>query len=90
MAIKAGHCNPGEEQTLFTHNVSTGSSHGVVTQQWHAGTHGDPIVRVYVDDETSDPAIQYAIALAHGLAAKDNGTYPFQSALFGHTHNMGW
>ena len=32
----------------------------------------------------------YRVALAHGLADLDNATSPFESALFGHTHSMGW
>ena len=32
----------------------------------------------------------YRVALAHGLADLDNATDPFESALFGHTHSMGF
>ena len=36
------------------------------------------------------PVADYRVALAHGLADLDNATNPFESALFGHTHSMGW
>eukprot|EP00656_Telonema_subtile_P057187 TRINITY_DN9350_c0_g1_i1.p1 TRINITY_DN9350_c0_g1~~TRINITY_DN9350_c0_g1_i1.p1 ORF type:complete len:369 (-),score=83.37 TRINITY_DN9350_c0_g1_i1:119-1225(-) len=96
VAIKAHLCSCTSqgcaEQELFSHNISDTATHGVITQMWHAGTSGDPRMRVYVDDEIGGPsaAVDYPVALAHGLAPEDNGTYPFQSEIFGHTHNMGW
>lgn len=44
VAIKAGHCKAGVEITVFEHNIS--GSNGVITQMWHAGTLGDPRMRV--------------------------------------------
>lgn len=88
-AIKGGSCHPGVEITVFEHVVN--GTNGVVTQMWHAGTRGDPRMRVYVDDEVSSgqAAVDYLVTLAHGLKEVDIGTYPFQSDNFGHTHNMG-
>jgi hypothetical protein len=102
MQQKQPNPNGCREQTLFEHTVSPGAKHGVITQIWHAGepgwgrTHlGDPRMRVYVDEEVgaaaASPAVDYKIALAHGMAARDNAsTFPFASDLFGHTHTMGW
>jgi hypothetical protein len=94
VAIKAGSCKKGEEQTIFEHNVSAGAAttHGVISSMWHAGTRGDPRVRIYVDSEvgTDFAEVDYNVSLAHGLSTDDNGTYPWQSERFGHTHNMGW
>jgi len=44
VAIKAGHCKAGVEITVFEHNIS--GSNGVITQMWHAGTLGDPRMRM--------------------------------------------
>jgi len=98
VAIKAGSCKTGVEQTVFEHVLSSGSDTGVITQMWHAGTRGDPRMRIYVDSEVEESAnsesnnvaIDYSVSLAHGLAPEDDGAWPWQSERFGHTHNMGW
>jgi hypothetical protein len=87
VAIKAGHCGAGVEKLLFEHNVSAlaTKTHGVITQQWHAGTRGDPRMRIYVDDEadqhvdggTNTPAIDYDVSLAHGLSPNQTGVFPW-------------
>ena len=81
---------------MFEHTLAAGKQNGVITQMWHAGTRGDPRVRIYVDTEidnatvASKPAVDYTVSLAHGLAPEDDGAWPWQSERFGHTHNMGW
>ena len=63
---------------------------------WGSARLGDPRMRIYVDEEVNmssgaDPAVDYTVALAHGISARDNATtFPFSSSLFGHTHTMGW
>jgi hypothetical protein len=51
-------------------------------------------MRIYTDAEvvsqTTTPAIDYNVSLAHGLSEDEHGTYPWQSERFGHTHDMGW
>jgi hypothetical protein len=71
VAIKAGKCVQGVEQLVFEHAIVSQTpgapSHGVITQQWHAGTRGDPRMRVYVDEEADanaagkleTPAVDY-------------------------------
>jgi hypothetical protein len=56
VAIKAGTCKTGVEQLMFENNVTMVGGHGVITQQWHAGTRGDPRMRVYVDEEADAQA----------------------------------
>ena len=105
VAIKAGKCLKDKEVLLFEHNTtSTAASsvtHGVIQQQWHAGTHGDPRMRIYVDDEADahassssssmdSPAVDYLVSYAHGLSPHQDGVYPWQSQTAGHTHTMGW
>jgi hypothetical protein len=102
-ARAAPNANSCREQTLFEHTLSDGASHGVITNVWHAGEPGwgaghlgDPRMRVYVDEEVNatdggEPAVDYTVALAHGISSRDNTTtFPFSSSLFGHTHTMGW
>ena len=92
VAIKHGRgCGP-DEQTLFEHNLSTTAMHGVITQMWHGGTHGDPRMCVYVDEEigTGRAAVDYTVSLVHGLAPAENRTWPWQSELFGRTLIMGF
>lgn len=94
VATKHGKCAGLREVTVFEHTVSSTGSHGVITSMWHGGTRGDPRMRVYVDAELDgdsvDPAVDYTVALAHGLAPEDNATWPWQSRLFGRTHFMGY
>jgi hypothetical protein len=98
VAIKASSCKAGQEVLVFEHNNTAGSTHGVVQQQWHAGTRGDPRMRLYVDGEADahtsgsplPPSVDYAVSYAHGLSPNQTAVFPWQSDTAGHTHDMGW
>lgn len=59
--------------------MAAGKQNGVTTQICHAGTCGDPRVRIYVDTEidnatvASKPPLIIRVSLAHGLAPEDDG-----------------
>ena len=96
VAIKDAKCSCAAgaclEQLLFEHTLSEAASMGVITGMWHAGTLGDPRMRVYVDSEVggSTADVDYTVSLAHGLAPEADGIYPFEAKTFGHTHTTGW
>ena len=69
VAVKQAHLFKGVEKEVFNHTLSTGVTHGAMTQAWHAGKPSGVTprlrIRYYIDGE-AEASIDYPLFLAHG------------------------